>query len=251
MTDVVLVYDRDCPIVSAARENLLRAFGEAGTPPRWVEVDRAAEGTPEAWRGYGSPTVLVNGIDVAGVRPGSGGPTCRLYADREGYRAAPPVHVIAAAMAGGGPFTPASGGWRRVLATAPGIGFALLPKLGCPACWPAYAGLLSALGLGFLIQTRYLLPLTVAFLALTLGAIAWRAPARRGYGPFVLGLAGSAVLLVGKFTFEFDPAMWTGIAALVAASGWNAWPRRPSPVTSGACPACAPRTDATSRPRGA
>jgi mercuric ion transport protein len=40
--------------------------------------------------------------------------------------------------------------WRRTVAILPGIGVSLMPKLICPLCWPAYAGLLSAVGLGFL-----------------------------------------------------------------------------------------------------
>ena len=56
--------------------------------------------------------------------------------------------------------------WKRSLAVLPGIGVSLLPKLACPLCWRAYAGLLSALGLGFLISAKYLLPLTVALLAI-------------------------------------------------------------------------------------
>lgn len=46
--------------------------------------------------------------------------------------------------------------WRRAATVAPGIGVSLLPKLICPLCWPAYAGLLSALGLSFLINARNL-----------------------------------------------------------------------------------------------
>jgi hypothetical protein len=41
-----------------------------------------------------------------------------------------------------------------------------LPVLGCPLCWPAYAALLSSLGLGFLVYERYLLPLTISLLGL-------------------------------------------------------------------------------------
>ena len=59
--------------------------------------------------------------------------------------------------------------WKRSVAMLPGIGVSLLPKLICPMCWPAYAGIVSALGLGFLISTKYLLPLTFIFLALTTG----------------------------------------------------------------------------------
>lgn len=251
MSDVVLLYDRDCPNVSAARENLLRAFDQAGAPARWVEVDRAGEDTPAAWRGFGSPTILVDGVDVGGGAPASGGPTCRLYPSASGFSGAPPVEALVAALAPGEPPTAAVWSWRRVMATAPGVGVALLPMLGCPACWPAYAGLLSAMGLGFLIQARYLLPLTIVFLALALGAIGWRAKSRHGYGPLLLGGVGSVVLLVGKFHFELDPAMWSGVAALVAASLWNAWPRPVPTVTSEACPACAPRADAASASRGA
>src|SRR5262249_18755610 len=65
----------------------------------------------------------------------------------------------------------------------PGIGFALLPKLACPMCWPLYAGILSSLGLGFLIGTTYLVPLTIGFLAAALVVLGFRAKQRRGFGP--------------------------------------------------------------------
>jgi hypothetical protein len=35
---------------------------------------------------------------------------------------------------------------KRNLLAVPGMGVAFLPKLACPACWPAYAGLLSGQG---------------------------------------------------------------------------------------------------------
>jgi hypothetical protein len=35
---------------------------------------------------------------------------------------------------------------KRTLVALPGVGVSLLPKLMCPACWPAYAGIVSALG---------------------------------------------------------------------------------------------------------
>ena len=54
---------------------------------------------------------------------------------------------------------------KQGLLSLPGVGVSLLPKLMCPACWPAYAAVLSSVGLGFLISTTYLLPLTVLFLA--------------------------------------------------------------------------------------
>jgi len=74
--------------------------------------------------------------------------------------------------------------WRQSILAVPSIGVSVLPKLACPACWPAYTGLLTSIGLGFLISVRYLLPLTVAFLVLALAAMPFRARDRHGYGPF-------------------------------------------------------------------
>lgn len=116
--------------------------------------------------------------------------------------------------------------WKQGLLALPGIGVAMLPKLACPLCWPAYAGLLSSLGLGFLISTTYLLPLTALFLILALAALAFRGRKRRGYGPFLLGLIAATGLLFGKFLWESNPMTYSAVGILVGASLWNAWPRR-------------------------
>ena len=126
---------------------------------------------------------------------------------------------------------------KQTVLALPGIGVALLPKLMCPACWPAYAGIISALGLSFLISAKYLLPLTVLFLALTSFALAFRASRRHGLGPFWLGLLASAVILTGKFYFDAEQATYTGVAVLVAASVWNTWPRRAAQVSVCCVPA--------------
>lgn len=116
--------------------------------------------------------------------------------------------------------------WKQSLLSAPGIGVALLPKLICPLCWPLYAGIVSSIGLGFLVGTTYLLPITSISLALTLVVIGFRAKQRRGYGPLLLGLFASALVLLGKFYFTPTYATYCGIAVLVIAAFWNAWPRR-------------------------
>jgi len=116
--------------------------------------------------------------------------------------------------------------WRQGLLAVPGIGVALLPKLACPLCWPLYAGIVSSLGLGFLISTAYLLPFTVGFLSLTLVVLGFRARQRRGYRPLLLGVAASAAALTGKFFMDSNAVTYSGICLLVAASVWNAWPRR-------------------------
>jgi mercuric ion transport protein len=128
--------------------------------------------------------------------------------------------------------------WKRSLAVLPGIGVSLLPKLVCPMCWPAYTGLISALGLGFLISTKYLLPLTVACLAIAAAALGFRASRRHGYGPFWLGLVAAAVILTGKFYFDAAQAAYAGVGLLIAASVWSSWPRRAT--TTPVCPACIP-----------
>jgi mercuric ion transport protein len=115
--------------------------------------------------------------------------------------------------------------WKQSLVAIPGIGVSLLPKLACPLCWPAYAGLLTSVGLGFLISSKYLLPFTAAFLVLILGALAFRAHGRHGHGPFVVGLVAAVGVIVAKFQWESNLALYGAVGLLVVASLWNAWPR--------------------------
>jgi hypothetical protein len=79
---------------------------------------------------------------------------------------------------------------------------------------------------GFLLDARYLFPLTVALLALALASLSWLAPSRRGYRPFQVGLIGSTLILAGKFLYSSDPVLYMGVAALFGATLWNAWPQR-------------------------
>src|SRR6266849_8884169 len=115
---------------------------------------------------------------------------------------------------------------KQGLLALPGVGVSMLPKLMCPACWPAYAALLSAVGLGFLISTTYLLPLTVLFLAVAVGSLGFRASSRRGLGPLWMGIAAAALILGGKFYLESTPTTYAGVGLLIVASVWNSWPRR-------------------------
>lgn len=116
--------------------------------------------------------------------------------------------------------------WRQSLLALPGVSVSMLPKLACPACWPAYAGLLSSVGLGFLVSTVYLLPLTAAFLTLSVWMLAFRASKRHGYGPFLIGLLAAIGVLFGKFAWESSSVVYGAVGLLVVASFWNAWPRR-------------------------
>ena len=244
MSTVELIYDRECPNVTAVRRQLLTVFTALGLTPRWIEWDRADPASPGHVRQFGSPTVLVNGHDVAGEAGNESIHCCRLYRQEDGrYQGVPSSSMIRSALMNSVLANKKTAKtWRKTglgtgLSILPGIGLAALPKLFCPACWPAYAGILSSLGLGFINYTPYLFPLTLIFLVIAVSVLAYRAPARRGYGPCLLGLVSAAMILVGKFLYASDTAMFFGIALLIAASFWNAWPRR---AKSERCPACAP-----------
>lgn len=134
--------------------------------------------------------------------------------------------------------------WRNSLGTLSGATLLVfLPRLLCPTCWPAYAGVMGSMGLGFLLKTTWLLPLTMATLVFVLASLAFRAKARRGYGPFMLGLIGSGALLGGYFGFTSGTtiSVWSidgGAALLVAASVWNGWPHKRKGLETITCPSC-------------
>ncbi len=82
------------------------------------------------------------------------------------------------------------------------------------------------MGLGFLMEAEYLLPLTVLFLLISISALGFRAKHRRGYAPLALGILSSAGVILGKYVLDSDLVMYVGVVLLVAASLWNAWPRK-------------------------
>jgi hypothetical protein len=114
--------------------------------------------------------------------------------------------------------------WKHNLYAAPGIRLSMLPKIACPACWPAYAGLLSSIGLGFLIPNRvYLLPLTAIFLVVAVGTLAMGAPRKRAHMPLAVGTIAAGLILVGKFSLASNLIFYVGLGLLVLASVWNSW----------------------------
>ena len=224
MPKIEFIYERDCPNIEDARTQLGLALRQSGLPAEWQEWEHNNPASPAYARLYGSPTVLVAGQDIAGDSP-SGDPSCRIYANTQGRnRGVPDATLIRAALQRHMQPTPPPARRLQFAALLPAIGAALMPKLTCPVCWPAYAAVLSALGVSFVDYTPYLMPLTVVFLAITLAILAWRP--RRGYAPLGLGVAASAIVLVGKFLFDSDVAVYVGITLLVGASMWNAWPKK-------------------------
>lgn len=80
------------------------------------------------------------------------------------------------------------------------------------------------------MQTVYLLPLTAFALVIALAALGFRAGRRRGYGPLAVGVLAAALLVLGKFVWDSDAAVYGGLTALVGASVWNSWPKRVPPA---------------------
>jgi len=237
MPTVEFIYDRDCPNVEAARAALREALRALRRTTVWQEWDRADKNVPDYVRAWGSPTILVDGKDIAGMAPGDAS-ACRIYRNEQGKtRGVPDSATILSALIDEKTVTR---GRMSALAALPAVGGAVLPKLTCAACWPAYTALLGALGIEFADYTPYLLPVTAVALAIALFGLGWRANSRRGFGPLALGIAASVVILIGKFGFDSDVAAYGGAAALVGATVWNLWPRR---AGAGKCGACCAATE--------
>jgi hypothetical protein len=92
---VQLLYFPGCPHVGAARRLLRQALGGLEDPPDVQEIDVTHASTPPHLSAWGSPTILVDGADVAGGTPS--GTSCRLYvgSDSPGV---PPLSLLEAAL---------------------------------------------------------------------------------------------------------------------------------------------------------
>src|SRR5262245_55281549 len=67
-----------CPHADAARETLRRCLMRSGLEPAFEEIDNTSLEAHEHFREWGSPTILLDGVDAGGeARPTGQG--CRLY----------------------------------------------------------------------------------------------------------------------------------------------------------------------------
>lgn len=229
---VEFIYDQDCPNVGAARAALMEAFSISGVIPKWQEWDRNSDASPKYARDFGSPTILVDGQDIAGGSA-SGANSCRVYTVNGQLTGIPAVGLIAEKLS---PNVIKKRSFGGAFAAFPAIGIAVLPKLTCAACWPAYAALMSSIGVGFFNYTDYLLPITLTALAVSLFALGVTALRSKSYRVFSLGIVAAALIFVGKFWFESDPITYTGAAILIGASIWSALLR--TKFSSPKCPSC-------------
>jgi hypothetical protein len=85
------------------------------------------------------------------------------------------------------------------------------------------------------MDATWLLPFTIGALVLALVALGFRATQRRGFGPFVLGVAASTGIVLGKFVLDMNTLVYVATALLAGASVWNSWPRTARATSSEAC----------------
>ena len=233
---VEILYFDGCPNHSEMVERVHSVVSELGIDAEIVGVKVSTAEDAERLRFLGSPSVRVGGVDIEPDARASRAYAfaCRTYGAGEG---APPREWIAAALQEESGGASNGGRLRGVAGSVPALGVLLLPVGTCPACWPAYAGFLSSLGLGFMLYEEYLLPIAATLLVVALGTLLYRARDRRGFGPFLLGGAASATALGGKFALESDLLLYGGFGLLTLAAAWNSWPKRPE--NPRACAGCA------------
>ncbi len=225
MAKVEFIYDRDCPNIKSTRSNLLLAFSRLKIPANWIEWERNSEESPDYARKYGSPTILVNGQDLANIQPNDSN-NCRLYNGSGTPSVDLLVNVLKNQSTSG-----KRAGILGAFSIGPGVGAAILAKASCPLCYPAIAGFLTSIGAGFLFEGTYFLILMSIFFAFALFGLFHRAKSRRGYYPFFLGFIGVTLASSGKY-FESDIIFYFGIGALLVASVWNLIPAKST------CSAC-------------
>lgn len=95
-----LLFVSDCPNLDLARRRLNEAAARAGVElvvREQLVID--AEAAEELGM-HGSPTILVDGRDVAGTRASEAAVSCRLYATPSGLEGAPSVDDLVAALGG-------------------------------------------------------------------------------------------------------------------------------------------------------
>ena len=118
-------------------------------------------------------------------------------------------------------------GWLGATLTLPAAVLSLLPSFTCPVCLAAYGGVLSTLGLGFVLTESVLAPLIVVFLFVGIASVARTTRSHGRAGPLSMIVAGSGAVVAGRLVWNAPAVMYVGIALVIAASLWNLWLKRP------------------------
>ena len=222
MKKIELIYDSSCPNIERSRERIREVLSELNMPHEWDEWDRANPKAPDYVSRYGSPTILVNGRDVANITDGTAGDSCRLYRNEKGgVEGVPSIQNIKQAMMQKNT-APANRGWLASLTVIPAVAVSSLPFLSCPLCWPLYTSVLGATGLSFFNYTPYLFPVTLVLLLVALASIWYQAKkSGLGYKPLWLGIGSATAILMGKFFILYLWILVPGVLGIIAASLWN------------------------------
>lgn len=117
--------------------------------------------------------------------------------------------------------------WFRAVLVIPAAVLPVLPNATCPVCLAAYAGVFSALGLGFLFDARVQGPLILVFLGITITSVGSTVRRRRRIGPLVIVLIGSLAILAARLVWYLPIFIYGGIAFLIAGTLWNLAVKRP------------------------
>lgn len=223
---VQLLYFDGCPNVEAARRNLKAAMARASVKDTWTDVDLQSRSAPPDLKGFPSPTVLIDGVDVTtAARNAEGNGACRAGG-------APSVEAIFAGL------NSSRRTWLTSAAAAPAALMGLAPGLFCPACYPALVALLSSMGLGALVTDAILPPLMAALLLVALAGLGLQARRRRAYWSLLPGVTGAVGVYVGLFLVASTTLRVFGVVLLVGASACNLIDRFWSKNTENTCPSC-------------
>lgn len=123
---------------------------------------------------------------------------------------------------------------RTILGVVPALGFSLIPSLACPACLPALASVLGAVGLTFMAEREYLIWLNLGAL---MAAILLLARNERKWisWPLAVASGGATAIMLGKFIWSNSVTWWSGLGLFVAGSAWSNWNRRSKIVLCNEC----------------
>jgi mercuric ion transport protein len=156
---IQLLHFEGCPNVDAARTAIRNALAAEKLEISVEEIDVERADAPEWARGWGSPTILIDGKDVTGQERTSTTSCCRLYAG-----GAPSVESIRARIAASRGSPPS----RRV--ALPVVG-AVTAAIAASACCliPAALAMVGVSGVGFAAK---LAPYRIHFLVVTAVALA-------------------------------------------------------------------------------
>jgi len=237
---VEFVYEKGCPNIKPTRQMLLQAFLKINTKPHWQEWEVNDSSSPEYVRYYGSPTILVNGIDIDESKDSNNANQCRLYAQSDkAFSGVPSMEKIIRAIQKA---TTEERGANQIsgsnlkITAIPVMLLALLPKVVCPFCWPLYTGMLGAIGVNFISYSPYIFPLLTLFLILTIVGLIIGAKRSKQYKPVYLGFISSIFILVGKSLLETNVLIYSGIIGLMVSVIWQS--RIKSSGNRDSCSAC-------------